>query len=103
MTLTGQAVCPNISPDAILATVGGEGLEPPVSNESGFTVHAATNYRLPPHTPLLYYFIIALRKAITSIKTEEVWHLYLVLLCYNPYQFLIVLDSNAHVLTSLKL
>lgn len=24
-----------------------EGLEPPVSNESGFTVRAATNYRLP--------------------------------------------------------
>ena len=29
--------------------VGREGLEPPVSNESGFTVRAATNYRLPPH------------------------------------------------------
>ena len=28
--------------------VGREGLEPPVSNESGFTVRAATNYRLPP-------------------------------------------------------
>ena len=27
--------------------VGGEGIEPPVSKESGFTVHAATNYRLP--------------------------------------------------------
>ena len=39
---------PKLSPDAILATVGREGLEPPVSNESGFTVRAATNYRLPP-------------------------------------------------------
>lgn len=27
--------------------VGGEGLEPPVPKGSGFTVHAATNYRLP--------------------------------------------------------
>ena len=27
--------------------VGREGLEPPVSNESGFTVRAATSYRLP--------------------------------------------------------
>ena len=53
LALTGQAVCLNFSPDVILATVGGEGLEPPVSNESGFTVHTATNYRLP--SPI--YFI----------------------------------------------
>ena len=83
----------------MMVLVGREGLEPPVSNESGFTVRAATNYRLPPHTSLLYYFIIALGKAITSIKTEEVWHLYLVRLCYNPYQPLTVPDSNQYVLT----
>ena len=37
--------------------VGREGLEPPVSNESGFTVRAATNYRLPPQMSIPKLFL----------------------------------------------
>ena len=37
---------PVLNPDTDY--VGKDGLEPPVSNESGFTVRAATNYRLLP-------------------------------------------------------
>ena len=32
--------------ELLVLLVGEEGLEPPVSNESGFTDRAATNYRL---------------------------------------------------------
>lgn len=42
----------------LIKSVGGEGLEPPVSQESGFTVHAATNYRLPSLTNNKFVFII---------------------------------------------
>ena len=36
--------------------VGGERFELPVSNESGFTVRAASNYRLPSHAPNTLFY-----------------------------------------------
>ena len=39
----------------LMVLVGREGLEPPVSDESGFTVRAATNYRLPPQLIHMYH------------------------------------------------
>ena len=53
MTLTGQAVC-RISPDAILASVGAEGLEPP---ELKHLIYSQARYQLRYTLPNIFKFV----------------------------------------------